>query len=57
MGQVLMFAASYLPYYITEMEDGIRYVITAFSDKFTAICMRDILLSLKVEVMALNFAT
>ena len=44
-----MFVASYLPHYIT---DETCYVITAFSDKFTAIHTCDILLSLNIKVEA-----
>jgi hypothetical protein len=54
-GQVMMFAASYIPHYITNVDSGHRYVITAFTDKFTAIRTRDLLLSLRVRVDALNF--
>jgi hypothetical protein len=54
-GQVMMFAASYIPHYINTVESGVRYVITAFTDRFTAVRTRDLLLSLKIRVEALNF--
>ena len=54
-GQVMMFAASYIQHYINTVESGVRYVITAFTDRFTAVHTQDLLLSLKIRVEALNF--
>jgi hypothetical protein len=53
-GQILAFAASFLPHYVHHAT-GIRHSITAFTDKFTAIRTRDIMLSLGVSVAELNF--
>jgi hypothetical protein len=53
-GQVLVFAASFLPHFVHEA-CGVQHSITAFTDKFTAIHACDILLNLGVGVEQLNF--
>lgn len=53
-GQILAFTASLLPHYVKEVT-GWRYAITAFTDRFTAVRMRNILLALGIKATALNF--
>jgi hypothetical protein len=53
-GQLLAITASFLPHYISAVS-GVRYVATFFTDQFTAVRTRDVLLQMGCSVSQLSF--